>query len=102
MIDIRPERRRELRLLIEIGRCRTLVGRRLHTELGSVLWMLTIPDLVELGVIARAELVQDPVQPAVFVLLRLRESFVADVWDRKEFANVDAGHLLSVASDQTR
>jgi hypothetical protein len=36
------------------------------------------------------------------VLLRLRESFVADVWDRKEFANVDAGHLLSVASDQTR
>src|ERR1044072_9429362 len=71
-VDVRAQRRAELRLDGEVGR-REAIGRAvLHHHLDPVLGVRTVPDLRDLPVVVGAEAVEDAVQPRrVLELARL-------------------------------
>ena len=93
-IDVRTKGGGELWLGREVGRREPFGWTILHLEGVAILRVLARPDLGDLLVVLGAESIEDAVQPLGLVLSRFGEALVADVGNRQELADVDAGQLL--------
>src|SRR5215217_6055536 len=84
----------DARLLRVINRLSALRWIILDEDLLAIFWVRTLPDLIYVFEIARAEAVEGTVDPLLHVLSRLGELVVGNVRDIEHFGDVSAGYLL--------